>query len=1170
MTLTDPTTPGGSSSPGAFTDAVLIGDIAGGVAWIPASTPLTRLNYYDGRLLRADDLNVEQRAQRAYAELSNRAGGPGVVHGFDVRHQTGSLVLSPGLAIDPQGRVLFLPGEVRTTVAKLVEAASKTDDRKADAPSAGGSGFEPCEVATATPNVPTVGGMQLYVVALAHTEGLCGTVEVFGRLCDDACITATDRPYRLDGVVLLLRPLSLVTPLLTSTAVTLDSHLRSRVAAAAFADERTAAGSRLSAATLATNVWCRGAPALIGDVVPLAVLAWDGTAIGFLDVWTARRERMEPPPRAYWAVRMELRPWPVFLAQMLQFQCQLADVLTGPAPGGSASDACSDAAELLGESTLLLDGLAEEVAKLGGGADVTPDLKGQTPLFSKAQVERFRAKVARLLSGRDWVKPPAGPAAGMPAHLLIDGGIVEAPAAGYLPVDPGSTKSIRAQVQDLLGGGVDLRLCAVRRDQIPHELERAQHMDRISLLRGLDDPTAKEKVDVLVPDGRTVPVRAADPGRSFAVEGAIGFQSATPPARRERAESATDTTLDEFRDAAIRDPRLLPMRGAGRLDIDTTGVNVRVAVVGDAGDAARSLLRLFGVPAGEGLNDLVARAKRLKVTASPVTREVLDEVGRAVAEEVLRHRAGATGTTARARVVSLAAQASAKGVVALWATGWAATDPFTLPVGGSAAFSATLDLYAPWIGSLASLRIDGQATVLSSVKSGALRHVTLRVAVSRDGRMENLRDVPAPAGSGRGDVVLTRGVVDGEQMLGFRTPGARYVSGVGSWSGDPIVAQAAVGRVRRGEGDDYGISIPGERLLEVRAVEDPDIAEPDNAYHGFAEHALTTLQGAEPDDPAFLDTAYAQLFPPRAAKDSVEVRATTDWVLFRRRRREECESAGTPTPTPSAVAAFVARADGADDAKDIAWRLRDPDQSVRDVSWEPFGTADFERGTAVLRTAGGVLRDGYRTAGGGGIVVFAGYSPPGFSDPVGRPRAQAVAMALTPEAVLVDPGSVDLVINPPRGPVPGTEASVFLVSYEQPESGDCVNVVALNDGTDLGAPLRRELIEGDVDALVAGERIWVPLADVPWIDGQLDEERRVAMLKALEEHLRGQAEFRLRAVDLVAWIAADWAKRHEDEARDHLQVLADQLSLGLETVKVVDYRHENQCPVLLVVMVRSE
>src|SRR5205823_4682298 len=105
-------------------EVVVLDTVPGGLAFVPASTPLTRLNYYDGRFLKADDLSLEQRAQRAYVELSNRAGGPGVVHGFDVSGQAGGVLrLSDGLAIDPMGRVLYLTDTVTASVGDLVAAA---------------------------------------------------------------------------------------------------------------------------------------------------------------------------------------------------------------------------------------------------------------------------------------------------------------------------------------------------------------------------------------------------------------------------------------------------------------------------------------------------------------------------------------------------------------------------------------------------------------------------------------------------------------------------------------------------------------------------------------------------------------------------------------------------------------------------------------------------------------------------------------------------------------------------------------------------------------------------------------------------------------------------------------------------------------------------------------
>src|SRR5438874_2080536 len=82
-------------------------------------------------------------------------------------------------------------------------------------------------------------------------------------------------------------------------------------------------------------------------------------------------------------------------------------------------------------------------------------------------------------------------------RLLIEQGFVELPSAGYIPVQPGPSPTVNDQMRALFGEGVDVRVCIVRPDFVPHALEEAQHMERISLLHGLDQPGEKPRVDVL-------------------------------------------------------------------------------------------------------------------------------------------------------------------------------------------------------------------------------------------------------------------------------------------------------------------------------------------------------------------------------------------------------------------------------------------------------------------------------------------------------------------------------------------------------------------------------------------------------------------------------------------------------------------------------------------------
>ena len=414
---------------GAVTGPVLLAGTVDGYPVIPTSTPLTRLNFFDGRLLSGADLRAEQQAGRELVFALGRTGGPGVAYGLDVDRAGERLTIAPGLAIDPDGRALLLTQPVSVTVAELLAAGAKS-------PGSGKqlalrpSGFGPCAVAAAPAPVATVAGTALYVLTAGWVEGLCGNAEVFGAACQTACLTPTDRPYRIDGIVFRLRPLVLDAPLPGSKTVVLtDSHLRSRVAAAYFADERGDAGPRLSAAVLASRLWCHGAPAPAGAEVPLAVLGRSGDATVFHDEWTARRERIDVPASAYLDGRIAARPRAVFGAQLAQFQCQLADVL--PVLPADSAQALVDAGivELPPFGYLQVppktDVLAEVRTLLGGGVDVRLVAVPEDQVPHELDAVRHRDRIP-LLPGLD------DPAKRVPVDVLVPDGIV-GPAIGRKP-----------------------------------------------------------------------------------------------------------------------------------------------------------------------------------------------------------------------------------------------------------------------------------------------------------------------------------------------------------------------------------------------------------------------------------------------------------------------------------------------------------------------------------------------------------------------------------------------------------------------------------------------------------------------------------------------------------------------------------------------------------------
>src|SRR5437588_4330023 len=191
--------PNGGGSP-----RVLAGQMAGKAVISPA-TQLTRLNYFDGKFLRAADLKAEQDYLRHLVELSNQTGGHGVAHGFDLKLGGGdTLHVGPGLAVDPKGRVLLLTGATSVQIQQLIEKSRSQGlvSKSADKPSSNGDGFSECEPASVTPPTNALLPSDLYLITVAHAEGFCGEEDVYGRLCEEACSTLTDRPFVVEGLVL--------------------------------------------------------------------------------------------------------------------------------------------------------------------------------------------------------------------------------------------------------------------------------------------------------------------------------------------------------------------------------------------------------------------------------------------------------------------------------------------------------------------------------------------------------------------------------------------------------------------------------------------------------------------------------------------------------------------------------------------------------------------------------------------------------------------------------------------------------------------------------------------------------------------------------------------------------------------------------------------------------
>ena len=70
---------------------------------------LRRPRYFDGQLLTAATFRLEQDYLRATSQLHNRLlHGWGAVDGLDVRSSAGTIIVSPGVALDPAGNTIVV------------------------------------------------------------------------------------------------------------------------------------------------------------------------------------------------------------------------------------------------------------------------------------------------------------------------------------------------------------------------------------------------------------------------------------------------------------------------------------------------------------------------------------------------------------------------------------------------------------------------------------------------------------------------------------------------------------------------------------------------------------------------------------------------------------------------------------------------------------------------------------------------------------------------------------------------------------------------------------------------------------------------------------------------------------------------------------------------------
>lgn len=833
-----------------------------GLTIIDPATALTRLWYFDGRFLRAEGFRLDQEYVRSLVTLSNRAVGTGVVHGLDVDLLGDRLRVEGGLGLAPSGRVVHLASTTDLGIGELI-ARSTGALQKTSLGASVPPDFGPCPPDTDADADAPVAHRTFYVLTAASAEALCGEEERFGQLCGDACSADVDRSVAVEGVRFRARRVTLALP--TSRTVPFTStHLRSQVASAFYRLERLDVPSMISGAGLRTAVWCDGAEGIGGEEIPLAVFDRAGTITTFADMWTGRREIVENSPQRYWQWRTSMRPLDVFLAQVLQFQCQLADLPAG-ASTPSPTDPCAD------ERDVLVD-VHEALGAIGGAGD---DIAGR--------LDELRERVSKVLDGSE-AQLKSG-------SLLIDRGIVETPPAGYLPVDPRG--DVRAQTEAWFGPGVDLRFCVVRADSVPEAFQEAQHMDRISLTQGIDDPPAVEQVDVLVP------------GASFK--------------RRQISTAGYEGTFD-----------VLPTRAAA-VDAAADRAALRLSAVarGHRSEGWSWTLAAFGeAPQRLGVSDLVSKIDAsLRKGVDPASfakvhlesTDLLDAIRTrpSVASRLLREATGARARAFRVAEADFAGtrrddvdapvEATDRRPVAVWFDAESARGLDDLPVGGATDLRMRLVFYsrASTTPAFLNLGFAGTATVrdrqVESTGVGGSAVITVRTTI--DGALATFGLASAPLITPLAGASLTWRIQT--------SPTGRRIDGVQFGVGDRPVLEARFTaehepRLLSGEIASSGGGRAVARVANTRTglaafelTEKPGVFDLGSPGRDLAASVVDII-GAElvvrQQDAAFEADARRRIFgDPTESGDTLA--ATADWIMFHRRRTKDCGETATPVPT---------------------------------------------------------------------------------------------------------------------------------------------------------------------------------------------------------------------------------------------------------------------------------
>ena len=307
---------------------------------------LERNNFFNGRLLSAEDLSAEQLANRVQHGLLGRALGDGVAWGLAVS----SLSVGPearvrvthGVALNRRGDILHLPEDAEVTLVPAEKAAEVSSGLFVECEAGAGPTMQAAEGAYVLVVAPTSGYRDTALVSDPNStevgRGACGarfTVEgVRFRLVPVGLSGLGAIKTRIDGPPALLPPdtdieRERLRNLLAHACFGTDA-LRDYFTTGFEPEDDPPGWGVLDAMRQLPQ------PQLTDCDVPLAIVVLKSKSISFVDQWSARRRLIDAGAIDAWRAVAGPRRFAEGEAAFLQFQDQLAGV-KGLEPGTIAS-----------------------------------------------------------------------------------------------------------------------------------------------------------------------------------------------------------------------------------------------------------------------------------------------------------------------------------------------------------------------------------------------------------------------------------------------------------------------------------------------------------------------------------------------------------------------------------------------------------------------------------------------------------------------------------------------------------------------------------------------------------------------------------------------------------------------------------------------------------------